>query len=102
MYKGPVLWDTTVYVMCTYMYVPHELFNRIDQKYMCREHIQCTIIRVLLFVPHVYMCKCSVRVYVCGFVYAVDRLRDLSGETESVYANAVKQPGNPGLVRVKA
>ncbi|KAL5473412.1 hypothetical protein EMCRGX_G027892 [Ephydatia muelleri] len=33
-----------------------------------------------------------------GFVYAVDRLRDLSGETESVYpmdtpiANAVKQP----------
>ena len=36
---------------------------------------------------------------VCGFVYAVDRLRDLSGETES---NAIKQPGNPGLVRVKA
>ena len=37
----------------------------------------------------------------CGFacVYAVDRLRDLSGETES---NAIKQPGNPGLVRVKA
>ena len=35
-------------------------------------------------------------------VYAVDRLRDLSRETESVYANAVKQPGNPGLVRVKA
>ena len=71
---------------------------------MCREHIQCTIIRVLLFVPHVYMCKCSVCVcvYVCGFVYAVDRLHDLSGETESVYANAVKQPGNPGLVRVKA
>ncbi|KAL5510507.1 hypothetical protein EMCRGX_G006065 [Ephydatia muelleri] len=27
------------------------------------------------------------------------RLRDLSGETES---NAIKQPGNPGLVRVKA
>ena len=93
------------------MYVPHELFNRIDQEYMCREHIQCTIIRVLLFVPHVYMCKCSVYVCVCtvcvcvcvcGFVYAVDRLHDLSGETESVYANTVKQPGNPGLVRVKA
>ena len=65
MYKGPVLWDTTVYVMCTYMYVPHELFNRIDQEYMCREDIQCTIIRVLLFVPHVYMCKCSVCVCVC-------------------------------------
>ena len=64
MYKGPVLWDTTVYAMCTYMYVPHELFNRIDQEYMCREHIQCTIIRVLLFVPHVYMCKCSVCVCV--------------------------------------
>ena len=81
------------------MYVPHELFNRIDQEYMCREHIQCTIIiRVLLFVPHAYMCKCS---YVCGFVYAVDRLRDLSRETKPVYANAVKQPGNPGLVRVK-
>ena len=45
------------------------------------------------------VCVC---VYMCGFVYAVDRLRDLSGETESVYANAVKQPGNPGLVRVKA
>ena len=46
------------------------------------------------------VCVC-VCVYVCqfGFVYAVDRLRDLS---ESVYANAVKQPGNPGLVRVKA
>ena len=106
MYKGPVLWDTTVYVMCTYMYVLHEQFNRIDQEYMCREHIQCTIIRVLLFVPHVYMCNCSVCVcvcvYVCGFVYAVDRLHDLSGETESVYANAVKQPGNPDLVRVKA
>ena len=59
MYKGPVLWDTTVYVMCTYMYVPHELFNRIDQEYMCREHIQCTIIRVLLFVPHVsVVCVC--------------------------------------------
>ena len=44
------------------------------------------------------MCVC-----VCvGFVYAVDRLHDLSGETESVYANAIKQPGNPGLVRVKA
>ena len=83
--------DTTVYVMCTYMYVPHELYNRIDQEYMCREHIQCTIIRVLLFVPHVYMCKCSVCVCMC-----VDRLHDLSGETESVYANAVKQPGNPG------
>ena len=53
MYKGPVLWDTTVYVMRTYMYVPHELFNRIDQEYMCREHIQCTIIRVFFFVPHV-------------------------------------------------
>ena len=52
----------TVYM---YMYVPHELFNRIDQEYMCREHIQCTIIRVLLFVPHVYMCKCSMCVYVC-------------------------------------
>ena len=94
------------YSVCTYMYVPHELFNRIDQEYMCREHIQCTIIRVLLFVPHVYMCKCSVCVCVCVcvcvFVYAVDRLHDLSGETESVYANAVKQPGNPGLVRVKA
>ena len=37
------------------VYLPHELFNRIDQEYMCREHIQCTIIRVLLFVPHVYM-----------------------------------------------
>ena len=35
---------------------------------------------------------------VCVCVYAVDRLHDLS---ESVYANAVKQPGNPGLVRVK-
>ena len=91
-----------MYVMCTYMYVPHELFNRIDQEYMCREHMQCTIIRVLFFVPHVYMCKCRVCVCVCGFVYAVDRLHDLSGETESVYANAVKQPGNPGLVRVKA
>ena len=45
------------------------------------------------------VCVC---VCVCGFVYAVDRLHDLSGETESVYANAVKQPGNPGLVRVKA
>ena len=65
---------------------------------MCREHIQCTIIRVLLFVPHVYMCKCGGM----WIVYAVDRLHDLSGETESVYANAVKQPGNPGLVRVKA
>ena len=30
------------------------------------------------------------------------RLCYLSGETESVYANVVKQPGNPGLVRVKA
>ena len=68
----------------------------------------CTI--VLLFVPHIYMCKCSVCVCVyvcvcmcvCGFVYAVDRLHDLSRETESVYANAFKQPGNPGLVRVKA
>ena len=95
MYKGPVLWDTTVYVMCTYMYV----FNRIDQEYMCREH---TIIRVLLFVPHVSVVCVCVCVCVCGFVYAVDRLHDLSGETESVYANAVKQPGNPGLVRVKA
>ena len=47
------------------------------------------------------VCVC-VCVCVCGFVYAVDRLHDLSGETESVYANAVKQPGNPGLVRVKA
>ena len=47
----------------------------------------------------VRVCVC---VYVCGFVYAVDRLHDLSGETESVYANVVKQPGNPGLVRVKA
>ena len=104
MYKGPVLWDTTVYVMCTYMYVPHELFNRIDQEYMCREHIQCTIIiRVLLFVPHVYMCKCSVCVCVCVCVYlCMDRLHDLSRETESVYANAIKQPGNPGLVRMKA
>ena len=44
-----------------------------------------------------------------GFVYAVDRLRDLSGETDRVsvfngytIANAVKQPGNPGLVRGKA
>ena len=27
--------------------------------------IQCTIIRVLLFVPHVYMYKCSVCVCVC-------------------------------------
>ena len=102
MYKGPVLWDTTVYVMCTYMYVPHELFNRIDQEYMCREHIQCTIIRVLLFVPHVSVVCVCVCVCVCGFVYAVDRLHDLSGETRSVYANAVKQPGNTGLVRVKA
>ena len=53
----------------------------------------------------VCMCVCvlcvCVCVCVCGFVYAVDRLHDLSGETESVYANAVKQPGNPGLVRVK-
>ena len=47
------------------------------------------------------MCVC-VCVCVCGFVYAVDRLHDLSTETESVYVNAVKQPGNPGLVRVKA
>ena len=63
MYKGLVLWDTTVYVM--YLHV-HELFNRIDQEFMCREHIQCTIIiRVLFFVPHVYMCKCSVCVCVC-------------------------------------
>ena len=45
------------------------------------------------------VCVC---VCVCGFVYAVDRLHDLSGETESVYANAVKQPGNKDLVRVKA
>ena len=44
----------------------------------------------------VCVCMC-----VCGFVYAVVRLRDLSGETESAYATAVKQPGNPGLVRVK-
>ena len=55
---------------------------------------------------HMYICVSvvcvCVCVYVCGFVYAVDRLHDLSGETESVYANAVKQPGNPGLVRVKA
>ena len=43
------------------------------------------------------MCVC-----VCGFVCAVDRLHDLSGETEAVYANAIKKPGNPGLVRVKA
>ena len=51
----------------------------------------------------VCMCVCvCVCMCVCGFVYAVDRLRDLSGETESVYTNAVKQPGNPGLVRVKA
>ena len=49
----------------TYMHVPHELFNRIDQEYMCREHIQCTIIGVLLFVPHVYMCKYSVCACVC-------------------------------------
>ena len=46
-------------------------------------------------------CSACVCVYVCGFVYAVDRLHDLSGETESVYANVVKQPGNLGLVRVK-
>ena len=87
--------------MCTYMYVPHELFNRTDQEYMCREHIQCTIIRVLLFVPHVYMCKCSVCVCVCVCV-DLCMLWIGSGETESVYANAVKHPGNPGLVRVKA
>ena len=37
-------------------------------------------------------------IFVC---VCVDRLRDLSGETESVYANAIKQPGNPGLVRVE-
>ena len=66
MYTGPVLWDTTVYVM----YVPHELFNRIDQEYMCREHIQCTIIiRVLLFVPLVCMCKCSMCVWMCVCVW---------------------------------
>ena len=50
------------------------------------------------WVSVVRVCVC---VYVCGFVYAVDRLHDLSGETESVYANVVKQPGNLGLVRVK-
>ena len=69
MYKGPVLWDTTVYA---FMYVPHELFNRIDQEYMCREHIQCTIIiRVLLSVPHVVcVCMCVwIFVCVCGFLY---------------------------------
>ena len=41
----------------------HELFNRIDQEYMCREHIQCTIIiRVILFIVlpnvYVYVCVC--------------------------------------------
>ena len=54
-----------------------------------------------LFVSVVCVCVC-IYMCVCGFVYAVDRLRYFSGETESVYANAVKQPGNPGLVRVKA
>ena len=108
MYKGPVLWDTTVYVMYTYMYmyVPHELFNRIDQEYRCREHIQCIIIIRVYCLCHMYICVSVVCVCVCmcvcGYVYAVDRLHDLSGETESVYANVVKQPGNPGLVRVKA
>ena len=53
-----------------------------------------------MYVYSVHVCVCMC-VCVCGFVYAVDRLRDLSGETESVYANAVKQPGNPGLVRLK-
>ena len=47
----------------------------------------------------VCVCVCAC---VCGFVYAVDRLRDLSEETVSVYANAVKQLGNQGLARVKA
>ena len=48
------------------------------------------------------VCVC---VCVCVFVYAVDmyavdRLQEK--QVESVYANAVKQPGNPGLVRMKA
>ena len=49
----------------------------------------------------VCVCVCVCVLDLC-IVYAVDRLHDLSRETESVYANAVKQPGNPGLVRVKA
>ena len=62
-----------------------------------------TIIIRVLFVCATYICVSVVCVCVCGFVYAVDsyRLCNLSGETESVYANAVKQPGNPGLVRPK-
>ena len=64
----------------------------------------CVCASVVCVCMCVCVCKCSVCVCmcVCGFVYAVDRLHDLSGETESVYANVVKQPGNPGLVRVKA
>ena len=79
------------------MYVPHELFNRIDQEYMCREHIQC-IIKVLLIVPQ-YMCVSVVCMWMCVcmcvYVYAVDRLHDLSGETENCMPM-------PGLVREKA
>ena len=56
---------------------------------------------------HTYICSVCVCMCVCVYVcvwicVSVDRLHDLSGETESVYANVVKQPGNPGLVRVKA
>ena len=51
----------------------------------------------------VCVCVCVCVLCVCGLVYAVDRLHDFSGETvQSVYANAIKQPGNPCLVRVKA
>ena len=53
----------------------HELFNRIDQEYMCREHIQSTIIIRVFCQMYIIMCN-VVCVCVCGFVYAVDRLCD--------------------------
>ena len=51
----------------------------------CCATCKCSVLCVCVCM-RVCMCVC------CGFVYAVNRLCDLSGETESVYANAVKQP----------
>ena len=74
MYKGPVLWDTTVYVMCTYMYmyVPHELFNRI--KSTCAENtfsvpslLECYCL-CHMYIISVVSVSVSVHVYVCVWI----------------------------------
>ena len=63
------------------------------------------LLECYLFVPHVYMCVVCVCVCVCvcEFVYAVDsyRLRDLKWSNRVSVSKAIKQPGNPGLVRPK-